>query len=177
MGSQLQLKELKWYIYLTIYFTCKTDSNSNKNKGTEYEFLEDWGEQLTGKSQPVICIYNVDWEPFYSEDAVQIFEGCGKWSPGQVKYIFIAFKNVIFISFISWLGALINICTVSHGFIDQEDWELFIALIVQAKFLSLILRPANMVLSPKYLFVPFILNIIISRMVRAENQHSCITSL
>uniref|UniRef100_A0A0P5PDY1 acylaminoacyl-peptidase n=1 Tax=Daphnia magna TaxID=35525 RepID=A0A0P5PDY1_9CRUS len=54
--------------------------------GTEYDFVEDWGEQLVGKSQPVICIYKVNWEPFQSEDAVRILEASDEWSPGQLVW-------------------------------------------------------------------------------------------
>jgi hypothetical protein len=55
-------------------------------KGSEYDFVEDWGEQLVGKSQPVICIFKVDWEPFQSEDCVRILEASEEWSPGQVRF-------------------------------------------------------------------------------------------
>jgi len=56
-------------------------------QGAEYEFTEDWGEQLVGKSQPVICIYNVEWEPFTNpsdSSPIQVLEGSDQWSPGQV---------------------------------------------------------------------------------------------
>ncbi|EFX83216.1 hypothetical protein DAPPUDRAFT_302099 [Daphnia pulex] len=52
--------------------------------GVEYDFVEDWGEQFTGKSQPVICIFKVNWDPFQSEDCVRILEASEEWSPGQL---------------------------------------------------------------------------------------------
>lgn len=55
-------------------------------KGSEYDFVEDWGEQFAGKSQPVICIFKVNWDPFQSEDCVRILEASEEWSPGQVRF-------------------------------------------------------------------------------------------
>jgi len=57
------------------------------NLGNEYEFTEDWGEQLVGKSQPVICIFNVNFEPLKnSENPVRVFEPNNDWSPGQMTW-------------------------------------------------------------------------------------------
>ena len=63
-------------------------------QGTEYDFVEDWGEQLIGKSQPVICVYNVNWEPFQSQDPVQVLDASDEWSPGQVNgFLFFNFLH------------------------------------------------------------------------------------
>nr|CAH0112866.1 unnamed protein product [Daphnia galeata] len=68
-----------------LQFGVKPSSEGSK-VGSEYEFVEDWGEQLVGKSQPVICLFKVNWEPFQSEDGVRILEASDEWSPGQLVW-------------------------------------------------------------------------------------------
>ena len=54
-------------------------------QGTEYSYVEDWGEQLVGKSQPVICVYEVGWEPCVGKgNPIQVFDPADEFSPGQV---------------------------------------------------------------------------------------------
>lgn len=77
-------KEAKKQSYLTQGIIPKADG---ANIGNEYEFTEDWGEQLVGKSQPVICVFNVNFEPLKDENPLQVFEADNKWSPGQMIWL------------------------------------------------------------------------------------------
>ncbi|XP_071446546.1 acylamino-acid-releasing enzyme-like [Hetaerina americana] len=59
------------------------DALDDTNKGTKYDFVEDWGEQLTGKSQPVIVVYDIETEaPVTWEEGLP--EG---YSPAQVTWV------------------------------------------------------------------------------------------
>ena len=56
--------------------------------GAEYELVEDWGEQLVGKSQPVVCVFDVDWEVGCGRPSpVRVFHPTEEFSPGQVRFL------------------------------------------------------------------------------------------
>jgi acylaminoacyl-peptidase len=87
-------------------------------QGSEYEFVEDWGEQLVGKSQPVICLFKVNWEPFQSEDGVRILEASDEWSPGQVRHYF----SVLFFIIISSFSGFIQLVWCSNSQLAGVAW-------------------------------------------------------
>ncbi|XP_072026016.1 acylamino-acid-releasing enzyme-like isoform X1 [Amphiura filiformis] len=59
----------------------KTKDGDEVVKGTEHEFLEDWGETLVSRHHPVICIMDLTTE------TVKIVEGIDEdMSPGQVEF-------------------------------------------------------------------------------------------
>ncbi|KAG8224058.1 hypothetical protein J437_LFUL001135 [Ladona fulva] len=60
------------------------ENDDNKPvQGSEYDFIEDWGEQLTGKSQPVLAVYDVEKDaPVIWEEGLP--EG---YCPGQATWI------------------------------------------------------------------------------------------
>ena len=60
-----------------------------KFQGAEFDYVEDWGEQLVGKSQPVICVYDLEWQPGASADSpIKIIDCPETCSPGQVSHFF-----------------------------------------------------------------------------------------
>ena len=99
-----RIKSGTWLLLIQVSFKWKL---FNIFQGSEYDFVEDWGEQLVGKSQPVICIFKVNWEPFQSEDGVRILEASDDWSPGQVRLWLLLKKKIVielFICFLFFLG-------------------------------------------------------------------------
>uniref|UniRef100_A0A0V0G8W1 Acylamino-acid-releasing enzyme n=1 Tax=Triatoma dimidiata TaxID=72491 RepID=A0A0V0G8W1_TRIDM len=56
--------------------------------GTEYDFVEDWGETLVGKSQPVVAICDIETEAIevISNGAFDGSEAEDKWSFGQAVW-------------------------------------------------------------------------------------------
>lgn len=37
-------------------------AETTPDESREFDFVEDWGEQLDGKRQPLVCVFNVSWE-------------------------------------------------------------------------------------------------------------------
>jgi len=67
-----------------ITFLSQGEMKDNIKVGTEAEFSEDWGEQMVGKTNPVIVILDLESEqPVKCQVLAGVPEG---WSPGLVKW-------------------------------------------------------------------------------------------
>ena len=82
------MRELKQYMIYIVFKLICIHSLLYRFKGNQYDFTEDWGEQLVGKSQPVICIFDVNFEPLKTSNPIQVIEPGNQWSPGQVTSIY-----------------------------------------------------------------------------------------
>lgn len=82
------------------YFDSKpkkevTDDGEKPVKGQEHDYIEDWGEQLIGKTSPVVCILDVDSGDIQVLD--DILDDCSHgqaiWTPSDTGVVFTGWKN------------------------------------------------------------------------------------
>ncbi|XP_050412759.2 acylamino-acid-releasing enzyme isoform X1 [Patella vulgata] len=77
------------------YFDNKEDEKKDDIvKGHEHDVLEDWGEQLTKKSQPIVCILDISTG---SVDVLETAENvsCGEvlWCPNDSGVVFVGWDH------------------------------------------------------------------------------------
>ncbi|XP_046390748.1 acylamino-acid-releasing enzyme-like [Ischnura elegans] len=76
-------KATPFYSVKPVEDKLQEDTQDDVNKGTKHDFVEDWGEQLTGKSQPVVVVYDIETDaPVIWEEGLP--EG---YSPAQVTWV------------------------------------------------------------------------------------------
>ncbi|XP_052094741.1 acylamino-acid-releasing enzyme-like isoform X1 [Mytilus californianus] len=75
----------------------KDDKNEEEKpvKGQEHDYIEDWGEQLVGKTCPVVCILDIDNGDVKVLDNILDNHSLGQavWAPSDSGVVFTGWKN------------------------------------------------------------------------------------
>ncbi|XP_033098195.1 acylamino-acid-releasing enzyme-like [Anneissia japonica] len=91
-------KQPKTSSYFESKSTCKEDGEDVKEKGNEFVYREDWGEQLVSKHMPSLCVLDIDSASIAPLEGVpdDISPGQALWAPNDEDVIFVGWKNSSF---------------------------------------------------------------------------------